>query len=621
MFARNPPRRWITVPTVLAGLCLCDPVSASKVAVSNHTVIVTAGGGLRVAGKNGNGNLGLGDAFLRRTFCSVGESNVWQSVYAGPSVTFAIQADGALWACGNATSGRLGLGDLVFSDSSTLTRVGTDQNWLEVTVGDRQTLARKLDGTLWVWGSGYSGELGLGSGISNQNTPVQLGTDAGWLGCDAGGRHVVAIKADGSLWSWGSNFFGQLGIGTSGNRYVPSRVGLLNDWTKISAGGTHNLAIRADGSLWAWGSNDAGKLGNGSASGTVNTPTQIGTGSTWSAVSAGENFSLAIKTDGSLWAWGFNGGGQLGLGDLTSRSAPTRVGAASDWQSVHAGANHAAGIRAGGAVWLWGNNGSGQLGAPTGNRLEPAPASLAEKPVITISTFPNPTWDGHIQISGQQTFAFPQTVEGISKSAAFTVFNHGSTQLQLSDAVTGAGFSENLDPPKVLDPGASILLNVSRDASLAGALAGSLTISSNDPATPAFLIHLSGTVFSFTADADGDELSDAAEFKLAAHGFRVNSADPGLLTLLRAEGHRAGLVSEGALRAAQPGGLLLKRDEVSGKSVVRLRLEKSSSLAGFTAAGLSGASVDAGGRLLVPQPRTGDHGFFRFRIDPPTTAP
>jgi alpha-tubulin suppressor-like RCC1 family protein len=133
----------------------------------------------------------------------------------------------------------------------------------------------------------------------------------------------------------------------------------------VAAGYSHSLALKADGSLWAWGDNWNGQLGLGYNYNNHNVPTRVGADSDWASVAAGSNHTLAIKADGGIWAWGSNGG-QLGLGDYTNRNVPTRVGADTDWASVAAGQYHTLAIKADGGLWAWGRNNQGQLGDPNG---------------------------------------------------------------------------------------------------------------------------------------------------------------------------------------------------------------------------------------------------------------
>jgi alpha-tubulin suppressor-like RCC1 family protein len=155
----------------------------------------------------------------------------------------------------------------------------------------------------------------------------------------AGGSHSVAVCADGSLWAWGGNDFGQLGDGTTVEyRLTPVQVGTENTWLAVAAGSGHSLALKTDGSLWAWGRNEFGRLGDGT---TVNrsTPVRVGRANDWSGVAAGWGLSLGLKADGSLWAWGRNRSGQLGDGTSVNRTTPVQVGSENDWEAVTAGSS------------------------------------------------------------------------------------------------------------------------------------------------------------------------------------------------------------------------------------------------------------------------------------------
>jgi len=170
-----------------------------------------------------------------------------------------------------------------------------------VSAGNNHTVAI-INGSLRAWGANTSGRTGLGLTTGNTTTPTQVGAAWDWAYVSAGGPHTVAIRTDGSLWAWGFNTNGQLGDGTTTQRTSPTRIGTATDWVHVSAGQTHTTAIRADGSLWVWGSNTDGRTGLGLTTGNTTAPTRIGTATDWVHVSAGYSHTVAIRTDGSLWA-------------------------------------------------------------------------------------------------------------------------------------------------------------------------------------------------------------------------------------------------------------------------------------------------------------------------------
>jgi alpha-tubulin suppressor-like RCC1 family protein len=214
------------------------------------------------------------------------------------------------------------------------------------------------------------------------------------------------VRQDGTLWAWGQNDHGQLGLGTTTNQSAPTPVGTITTWASVSAGYGHTLALRQDGTLWAWGLNGYGQLGLGTRT-DQRTPAQVGTATTWRSLAVGSTHSLALDQAGSLWAWGFNYYGQLGTGATTSQAAPTEVAGGGTWQSLAAGAGHTVALRPDGSLWAWGFNNYGQLGnnsavnplpiyIPTGGQL------LATTPTNLLSEwqlFPNPAHD-QVQLRG-----------------------------------------------------------------------------------------------------------------------------------------------------------------------------------------------------------------------------
>ncbi|MCZ6532864.1 MAG: hypothetical protein O7A08_07845, partial [SAR324 cluster bacterium] len=148
-----------------------------------------------------------------------------------------------------------------------------------------------------------------------------------------GGSHTVVLKNDGTLWAWGDNFYGQLGDGTTTSRSYPMQVGTDAGWIGVAAGTTHTVALKSDGSLWAWGDNYYGQLGDGST-GIRLTPVRISSFVKVRAVVAINSHTLALQSNGALWAWGYNDNGQLGDGTHRSRSYPVKIGTGTDWSTV-----------------------------------------------------------------------------------------------------------------------------------------------------------------------------------------------------------------------------------------------------------------------------------------------
>jgi alpha-tubulin suppressor-like RCC1 family protein len=295
-------------------------------------------------------------------------------VAAGWEHSVAIKADGTLWSWGENRYGQLGR-DTTITAQHTPAQVGTEDDWVAVSAGEYHNLAIKSDGTLWAWGRNGDGQLGLG-GTIQENAPVQVGSDSDWVAVSAGGYHTLAMKADGTLWGWGRNDSGQLGLGYTNPLHspVPHPVQVQGDnsWVAVTAGERHTVAIKADGTLWAWGANDNGQLGLGHVFPRPY-PEQVGSDADWRSVTARTNHSLAIKADGTLWAWGRNGDGQLGLGDTSLRIVPVKVDNHNGWAAVSTGARHTLAVRHDGTLWAWGDNGIGQLGLDgTSRQILPA---------------------------------------------------------------------------------------------------------------------------------------------------------------------------------------------------------------------------------------------------------
>ena len=301
------------------------------------------------------------------TFITTDAGTTWRGVHAVADVETPLVQELWMWGVGN--YGRLGVGDTAHRSSPV--QVGALTDWASVSVGRNHSLSIKTDSTLWAWGFNSSGQLGLGD-TPNRSSPVQVGALTTWAQVSGGNAHTMAVKTDGTLWAWGGGSSGQLGLNdTATNRSSPVQVGALTTWSKVASGDAHTMAVKTDGTLWAWGYGGTGQLGLGDTP-HRSSPIQVGALTTWSQVSAGYRHSLAVKTDGTLWAWGRNDNGQLGLGDTANRSSPVQVGALTTWSSVSAGRNHTAAIRTDGTLWAWGVGALGRLGdGATTNRSSP----------------------------------------------------------------------------------------------------------------------------------------------------------------------------------------------------------------------------------------------------------
>jgi alpha-tubulin suppressor-like RCC1 family protein len=274
-----------------------------------------------------------------------------------------LKTDGTMWGWGANGSGILGLGDTVSRSSPT--QIGSGNDWSTVRCGNVHTHAVKTGNSMWAWGTNNNTQLGLGD-ATNRSSPVQVGALTDWRLPIQASTSTLAIKTNNTLWAvGGANANGVLGLGDATARSSPVQVGGLNNWSTGSGGPTHVLAIKTDGTLWAWGLGANGRLGDGAAT-TRSSPVQIGTGTSWLSVSAGGAFSFAIRSvtvsSGTLWAWGYGSRGRLGTGDTTSRSSPVQVGTDTNWNSVSAGSAQTFATKSDGTLWAWGVGAFAALG-------------------------------------------------------------------------------------------------------------------------------------------------------------------------------------------------------------------------------------------------------------------
>ena len=228
-----------------------------------------------------------------------------------------------------------------------------------ISLGERHGLILASNGSLWAWGSDFLGwpVLGLGN-VPPQTRLRRIGNETNWISISAGMAHNLAIKADGTLWAWGENIDGQFGVGTAGrqnadaNVPVPAAPG--HDWKQAVAGAIYSVALKQDGTLWAWGNNWSGSLGTESTSNSA-VPVQVGSSTNWIKAWAGTLETVALQSDGSLWYWGDNP--DPAVPQVKSPMlVPTRVSPDTNWVDVGFGVNTVFAIKSDGTLWTWGRN-------------------------------------------------------------------------------------------------------------------------------------------------------------------------------------------------------------------------------------------------------------------------
>ncbi len=368
---------------------------------TNFSLGIKMDGTLWGWGQNGN-LLGLNGVMPNQNLpVQIGTNNDWVTVSAGTIHSLAVKTNGTLWSWGNGQFGQLGNG-LFNSATWTVTQVGTANDWLSVSAGNRFSLAIKTTGTLWSWGLNNVGQLGINT-IINQNLPVQVGTAANWSKIDAGDQHSLAIDNTGFMYAWGANTFGQFGNGSNTSSLFPILVSSSNNWAEVSAGFDHSMALDTTGILYTFGNNTNGQLCDGTnTASNVMIPisfSNAGTVTQYIAISAGDNFSLAIKNDNTLWSGGFNSSGQLGLGNTTTVNTLNQVGSNNNWFLISAGDAHSLAMETSTGLWSTGRGLEGELGIGTwitNNTLQSigCPTLALEtiaKDTKTIQVYPNPT--------------------------------------------------------------------------------------------------------------------------------------------------------------------------------------------------------------------------------------
>jgi len=357
------------------------------------------GGQLWMTGGNSFGTLGNGTAILTSSpVQTIAQGTNWSQISQRNHHTAAIKRDGSLWTWGNGGVGVLGDGTTI-NKCSPVQTISQGTDWKLVSAGGYHVAAIKTDGSLWLWGRGGHGNLATNN-TTSQCSPVQtISAGRNWKSVSTGWYHTVALKTDGTLWTWGCNVGGQLGDGTTISKCSPIQtISQGNNWKTVSAGACQTGGVKTDGTLWLWGGNTIGQLGDGTTISNCSPVQTISQGNNWRTVSLGCSVGAGIKTDGTLWLWGRNDYGQLGNGNNTCNSSPVQtISQGCNWRSVDNFGNAVGAIKTDGSLWVWGRNGSGTLGDGTAlSRSSPVQTAVGGRGWISVSMGTNTQAAGFI---------------------------------------------------------------------------------------------------------------------------------------------------------------------------------------------------------------------------------
>ena len=328
---------------------------------SNHNFILKNDSTLWGCGYNGYGQLGLGDTSNRTTFTQITtNADDIKSVHCGYSHTFILKNNGTLCGCGYNGYGALGLGDTTNRTTFTIANINTN-DIKSIYCGYNYTFIIKNNGTLWGCGYNGYGQLGLGD-VNNRNVFTIIGINTNDIKSVYGGYyHTFILKNDGTLWGCGKNDYGQLGLGDTSNRIFFTQITTnADDIKSVHCGNEYTVILKNDGTLWGCGRNYYSELGLGDDT-YRKTFTQIttNTDNIKSVYSCGAHITI-LKNDNTLWGCGNNANGQLGLGDSSGRNKFTKI--TDDVKSAYGGYNHTLILKNNGTLWGSGNNGDGELG-------------------------------------------------------------------------------------------------------------------------------------------------------------------------------------------------------------------------------------------------------------------
>lgn len=343
-----------------------------------HSLAVKSDGTVLAWGSDQFGRLGDDSTIAEKgTPVAVASASGVVAVSAGEFHSLALKSNGSMLAWGGDDNGQLGDDSLSTASKPTPVPVSGATGIVAISAGFYHSLALKSDGTVLAWGSDEYGQIGDNSTLADKREPSDVEGLTNIVAISAGAYHSLALKSDGTVLAWGGDLFGQLGDDTTLKQQpTPVAVANLSQIVAISAGGYHNLAVKSDGTVFAWGNNQYAQLGDDT---TIDQPTPIvipgATGIV--AVSGNEYHSLSLKSDGTMLAWGSNGWGQLGDGTQVSRATPVAVSVATGIVAISAGEFHSLALKSDGTMLAWGIDNSYQLGDNAASLEKFTPTAVA----------------------------------------------------------------------------------------------------------------------------------------------------------------------------------------------------------------------------------------------------
>ncbi len=297
-----------------------------------------------------------------------------KAISAGYAHTLFLTTDGIVWACGDNFSGQYGNGTTI--ESHIPTKINSLNGVISIAAGTGFSLFLINDGTVWACGWNDKGQLGDGTQI-NKHTPVQIIGLTGIIAISAGYKHSIFLKNDGTVWACGDNTYGEIGDGTTTNKLTPIKINSLTGITAISAGSDHSLFLKNDGTVWGCGHNDYGQFGDGTYI-DKDKPVQVKVITGIISIETGYSHSLFLKNDGTVWGCGSNGNGTLGDGTTyPARNTPIEVKSLTGITAISGGNDYSLFLKNDGTLWACGKNDYGQLGDGT-TTLKSIPIQIPE---------------------------------------------------------------------------------------------------------------------------------------------------------------------------------------------------------------------------------------------------